>query len=78
MLRNFVSAFVEKPVSESWVTWFLHRHRDKLTTLWLTSMAAERHKADYKDKYKLYFNMLDTKMNQYGIEPEHIYNMDRS
>lgn len=76
MVQNFASALVENPVSESWVTRFLHRHADQLSPLWTTTMAAERHAADSEEKYKLYFNMLLVKMAQYSVDPEHTYNMD--
>jgi hypothetical protein len=39
-------------------------------------MDNDHHKADSEAKYKLYFNLLQQKINEYGIEPRHIYNMD--
>jgi hypothetical protein len=38
-------------------------------------MDAVRHKADLEANYKLYFD-LHQKMEEYGIEPRHTYNMD--
>ena len=76
MIQNFASAMADNPVSESWVTRFLHRHSDQLSPQWTTTMAAERHAADSGEKYKLYFDMLQVKMEEYGIEAEHTYNMD--
>ena len=39
-------------------------------------MDSNRYKADSKDKYRLYFNYLYRKIDQYQIEPCYIYNMD--
>jgi hypothetical protein len=39
-------------------------------------MAADRHTADSYNKYKEYFDLMQYKIAQYGIEPEHTYNMD--
>lgn len=76
IVQNFASAIAGKPASESWVTRFLHRHDDELSSRWATHMAAERHAADSEATYKLYFEMLLAKIKEHGVEPEHIYNMD--
>ena len=76
MLQNFASTIAGKPASESWVTRFLKRHDDELTSRWSTHMSAERHAADSGDKYKLYFYMLHAKITKQDVEPEHTYNMD--
>jgi hypothetical protein len=39
-------------------------------------MDKERHKADLALKYSLYFDLLRRKMEEYGIKPWLIYNMD--
>jgi hypothetical protein len=39
-------------------------------------MDSDRHKAKLEYKYKLYFKLLQQKIIQYGLEPEHTYNMD--
>ena len=39
-------------------------------------MDSDRHKADSATKYKLYFELLHNKMNEYDIQPSHIFNMD--
>jgi hypothetical protein len=39
-------------------------------------MDAVRYKADSEANYKLYFDLLHLLMEEYGIEPWHIYNMD--
>ena len=76
MMQNFASDIAHKPVSESWVSRFLHRHDDELTPQWTTSMDRQRHKADSGEKYTRYFELLYEKIKYYNVEPEHIYNMD--
>jgi hypothetical protein len=39
-------------------------------------MDNSHHKADPRRKYSLYFDLLRKKIEQYCIEPRHIYNMD--
>jgi hypothetical protein len=39
-------------------------------------MDAVRHKADSRHKYKLYFDLLHQKMQQYNIQQCHSYNID--
>jgi hypothetical protein len=39
-------------------------------------MDNSRHKADSGRKYSLYFDLLHEKIEQYHIEPCHMYNMD--
>ena len=36
----------------------------------------ERHLADSKHKYELYFNLLHSKMEEHGIDERNTYNMD--
>jgi hypothetical protein len=62
MIQNFAVAVAKWEVSESWVSWFLHRHTDKLTIKWSAGIDCNRHKADSKERYKLYFDMLHSKM----------------
>ena len=76
MIQSFASSIAGKLVSESWVTRFINRHSDELTPRWTSAMAADRVAADSYDKYKLYYDMLRTKIEEYSIEPEHTYNMD--
>jgi hypothetical protein len=39
-------------------------------------MDNSRYKADSGRKYSLYFDLLHEKIEQYHIEPRHMYNMD--
>jgi hypothetical protein len=76
IVQNYASDIAGHPVSESWVTRFLHRHEDELTSQWSTSMDRQRHAADSSDKYKVYFEQLGSKIDFYEVEPEHTYSMD--
>jgi hypothetical protein len=76
MIKNFAHGIAKVDVSETWVTRFLQQHKDVLTSQWTSPMAADCHSANSYDKYKEYFNLMQRKIAQYGIEPEQIYNMD--
>ena len=76
MIRNFASAVASTPCSDKWVTRFLHRHRNWLTSQWATGMDSNRHNAESGYKYELYFKLLQQKITEYDLEPEHTYNMD--
>jgi hypothetical protein len=80
LVRNWASEIAEKPIGESWVGGFLHRHQDELIAKWTKGMDRDRHQADswhkHKHKHKRYFDFWHAKMEQYLIEPRHMYNMD--
>jgi hypothetical protein len=76
MLQNYATTITKWEVSESWITRFLHRHADRLTTKWTTGMDRERHLADSKHKYELYFKLLHSKMREHSVEERNTYNMD--
>jgi hypothetical protein len=54
----------------------MQRWPDRLISKWTTGMDNSRHKADSGKNYSLYFNLLRDKIDQYRVEPRHIYNMD--
>lgn len=76
MIQNFASAVAKWEVSDSWITRFLHRHSDSLTTKWSAAIDHDRHKADDGNKYKAYFDLLHSKMKEYNIQARDTYNMD--
>jgi hypothetical protein len=77
MIRNFASEVAKERVSESWVTQFLNHNKDDLVSKWTMSMDRNRHQADSGFKYKLYFDLLHHKMEEYDVEPRNTYNMDK-
>jgi hypothetical protein len=76
MVQNFAAQVAKDHVGDGWVTRFLHRNKDHLTSRWTTGMDAVRHKADSEAKYKLYFDLLANKITQYNVLPKDTYNMD--
>jgi hypothetical protein len=54
MIQNFASKLAKKDVSESWVTRFINRNKDELTSRWAPAMDSVRHNADSVVKYGLY------------------------
>ncbi|KAF1975308.1 hypothetical protein BU23DRAFT_409832, partial [Bimuria novae-zelandiae CBS 107.79] len=62
MIQNFASTIAKEPVSESWVTRFINRHSIHLISQWAVGMDSNRHKANSVDKYRLFFNLLHSKM----------------
>jgi hypothetical protein len=76
MIQNFTSVVAKKEVGKSWVLRFLNRHKDTLLPKWSTGMDSNRHKADSYERYKLSFNLLHSKMQEYEGEAENVYNMD--
>jgi hypothetical protein len=76
MIQQFASQLAGKPVSESWVSRFLRRHPNHLISRSGKAMAKERTKADSGAKYSLYFKLLHEKIEEYNVQPTHIFNMD--
>ena len=77
MIRNFASQVAQREVGVNWVDRFVQRHPDELISKWTTGIDNSRHKADSGRKYSLYFNLLREKIEQYYVEPRHIYNIDK-
>jgi hypothetical protein len=54
----------------------VQQHPNQLISKWTTAMDNSRYKADSERKYSLYFDLLRERIEQYHIEPHHMYNMD--
>ncbi|KAJ8113922.1 hypothetical protein OPT61_g4067 [Boeremia exigua] len=76
IIRNFASAVAKEPVSESWVTRFINKYTIDLISKYSTGMDSDHHNADSHSKYKLYFNLLQAKIDEYNVEVEDTYNID--
>jgi hypothetical protein len=76
MVQDFAGAIAKCVVSQTWVTRFLHRHSDKLTTKWSAAIDRDRHRANDGSNYKAYFDLLHAKMKEYDIDERNTYNMD--
>ncbi|KAF2035672.1 hypothetical protein EK21DRAFT_54562, partial [Setomelanomma holmii] len=76
IVQDFASAVAKEDISESWVIRFVKNYKDQLTAKWTTGMDRVRHQADSEVKYKLYFDLLHSKIDKYQVEPQHMYDMD--
>ena len=76
MIQNFASSVAQKEVSDSWVTRFINKHHDRISSQWNSGMDSLRRNADSAEKYQLYFKLLEEKIRQYDVEVAHTYNMD--
>jgi hypothetical protein len=76
MIQNFGGDVTGKACSDAWVSRVLLRNKYLLTSRWTSGMDCNCHKADSKDKYKAYLDLLHSKIREYEVEPGNIYNMD--
>jgi hypothetical protein len=76
MIQNFASQIAHEHVGDGWVTRFINRQKIHLISKWTTGMDCVHHKAYSEAKYKLYFDLLYQKMQEYNMDPAHTYNMD--
>jgi hypothetical protein len=76
MIQSFASEIIKGEVGNEWVTRFIHRNEENLITKWTSRMDRNRHEVDSGWKYKRYFNLLHSTMDEYNILPENTYNMD--
>jgi hypothetical protein len=76
IIGNYALVLAKWEVSDSWISRFLARHRNHLILQWTNDMDRNRHQADTEDSYRQYFELLQAKIQEYNVEPQHIYNMD--
>jgi hypothetical protein len=76
MLRNFAKEISGNRPGKNWPTRWLKTHSDELISRFTTGMDKERKRADSAFKYTIYFERLGRKIQEYGIEPRQMYNMD--
>jgi hypothetical protein len=76
MIRRFASDIAKKELGRGWVDRFTQRYQVDLISHWATGIDRSRHQADSEIKYSLYFELLNSKLSQYYIEPRNTYNMD--
>jgi hypothetical protein len=76
MLRNFAKEISGQKPGKNWPGRWLKSHNDKITTRYATGIDCLRKRADSAFKYSLYFAMVARKIEEYGIEPQYMYNMD--
>jgi hypothetical protein len=76
MIQRYASSLAGFEVSEQWVTRFINRHPDHLISRYSKGMTRQRHQADLGSKYSLYFKLLHQKIEEYNVQPHHMFNMD--
>ena len=76
MIRNFASEIAQKEAGKQWVDRFIKRHENEVLSRWATPIDIQRKRADSAPKYKLYFELLRTKIAEHKIDMRHTYNMD--
>jgi len=54
----------------------VNRHRSELDSTYLNNLDLERHHADSVYSYKVFYNTVNQKIQQYQISEDNIYNMD--
>jgi hypothetical protein len=77
MIRNFASDICHSYVSDGWITRFLHCNHNHLISKWTTVMDCMRQNADSTAKYKLYFDLLHSKIEEYGVLSANMYNSNK-
>lgn len=76
MIRNFVLDISRREAGKAWVDCFLKRHDISIVLKSTTAIDSSRKRADLAFKYKLYFELLRDKIDQYDIQLRLTYNMD--
>ena len=76
MVQNLAAGIAKEHVGEGWVRRFVKRHNVNLISHWTDSRDNVRYNADSEAKHKAHFHVLHSKMEGYGIEARHTYNMD--
>ena len=76
IIQRYASSLAGFEVTEQWVTRFIKRHPNYLISRYTKGMTRLRHSADSGSKYSLYFKLLHEKMEEYNVQPLHIFNID--
>lgn len=76
MVANIAGQIAKKQPGKDWTSRFVKRWSNKVDSRYLNTLDFSRHKAESKGSFKLYFDTLRSKIEQYGIQPQNMYNMD--
>ena len=58
MVRNLAEEMLSDSVGINWTTKFVHRHKDRLKSLYLRNIDSERSKAEYLPLFKLFYDLV--------------------
>ena len=76
MVRNFAYDIVGNHPGRAWSHRFCKRWKSQLDSKYLDTIDSARKKADSKHSYKAYFDLVQAKIDEYGVQPSNMYNMD--
>jgi hypothetical protein len=76
MLENFAREISGKDPGKNWASRWLKANSDKVISRYSKGLDSDRKKANSAYKYKLYFEFIGRKIEQYNLTPDQIYNMD--
>lgn len=76
MLRNFASEIAGQTPGKNWSQRFCHRHQDQLLSRYLKPLDSSRKKAESSTEFEHWFTLIGSKIKQYDIQPQNMYNMD--
>ena len=76
MITGFAASMSGRTPGSHWCTRFVERHKVILDSRYLNNLDLERHDAESLSSFQQYFDVVEKKIQEYGILPENIYNMD--
>jgi hypothetical protein len=76
MVQIYASDIAGHTVSQSWVSRFLRRQANHLISRSSKAMTKQREQADSGAKDSLYFKLLHERIEEYNVQPIHIFNID--
>jgi hypothetical protein len=76
MLHNFAYDIAQKEPGKNWSRRFCQRWSDTLQSRYLKPIDNSRKKAESFEAFEYWFSLIASKIEQYGIEAQNIYNMD--
>ncbi|KAF2862531.1 hypothetical protein K470DRAFT_291444 [Piedraia hortae CBS 480.64] len=76
-LIKYISFIIcQQDLGKNWPGRFVERNRKNLDCRYLNGIDLLRHKADSRESYRAYFEVLEKKIQGLEIQPENVYNMD--
>jgi hypothetical protein len=76
MIRTFALEISGRIAGKNWADRFVQLHSKALVSHWTLGIDSSHKLADIALKYSLCFKLLERKIEEYGVKPEHMYNMD--
>ena len=58
IVQNLAEEIISRPVGKNWTSQFVHRHEDKLESLFLRNIDNMRTKVEYGPVFKHYFDLV--------------------